>query len=698
QGVGFLKKILYVLLSLMILSAASAPSFAGAREYVEGDVIVVLKSGTSLNTMSTNTSALSVCTSAANVTAASVGATTLHTYNELSKSSGGKVFAVLHSDTKTSDQLISELKNDPNVIAVSKNYISKLHNTDEAAKTLSVKPNDTLYSQQWGLKTINAEGAWEKTVGSDEVVVAVIDTGVLYDHEDLAANMWHSGGIYGKMFHDDGKVTDITGRSTSGASVTDWDRVGDIHGHGTHVAGIIGAVGNNGKGVCGINQKVKILTVGVFSVAGGSVGGYDSDVINGLNYVAGLKNSGVNIRAANMSFGRWTSETLSVYEEALRAASNAGKSGILFCVSAGNDSANIDSSAAGSGEKLYPACFRVDNMLTVGASTSENRPANYTNYSASGKYVDVFAPGTDILSTCRTTALSGYADSSQIYDSSGYISKSGTSMAAPMVTGAAALLAAAYPEMTAAGIKALIVNNGTNVCRSGYSRYGLIDLSAAMKSGNTPQDPRPVGDVTTYKDKTNACSAVNNVFEESDLYIDSNGYVTVSSQTASRATNIAESDLVCFPIVKKSCDNGVAVLSFELSGQRFNGVSSPSELKFYKILSPTSSTKFAYCSNSSDQIPTDSGYFAIIDKQTNRDATEIKSGKTYTINLYIRDGGEFDLDGLANDSVIDPAVLDVSAGNTPHGGGSSGGSGNGCSVGFGTLALALLGAYAFRKK
>ncbi|MCQ4764096.1 S8 family serine peptidase [Cloacibacillus evryensis] len=483
-------KYIYLILTIFLLASAAfaySANAAKAPKYVEGEALVVMKSSAVASAAGNTARTAQACSSAAASLAASVNASSVQTFDALSASSG-KLFAHLRSDTKTADELISALKKNPNVIAASKNYISK------AVK----EPNDPMWRDQWGQKRIKAPEAWETTTGSGDVVAAVIDTGVTYDHPDLKDNMWRDEGgdrRYGMMFHDNGSATVITGTGgTANAAMTDWERVGDVSGHGTHVAGIIGAVGGNNTGVAGVNWKVKILTVGVFSYipSWDDTGAYDSDTMNGLNYIAGLKRSGVNIVAANMSLGgaRELQSDNSAYGQAIKAASKAGDKGILICMAAGNDGYNLDELTDDYGNEMrnYPSSYKFAATLSVGATASDDKIAIWSpqgsNYSPSGKWVDAFAPGSEILSTCRTTPLSEYPAGNQTYNYAGYTSISGTSMATPMVTGAAAMLSAAYPTKSAADIKALLINNATDVCKSGFSRYGQIDLAEAMKAGS----------------------------------------------------------------------------------------------------------------------------------------------------------------------------------------------------------------------
>ena len=470
-------KYIYLILTIFLLASAAfaySANAAKAPKYVEGEALVVMKSSSVASAAGNTARTAQACSSAAASLAATVNASSVQTFDALSASSG-KLFAHLRSDTKTADELISALKKNPNVIAASKNYISRVAATE---------PNDPMWGDQWGQKKIKAPEAWDTTTGSSDVVAAVIDTGVTYDHPDLKDNMWRDeggDGRYGMMFHDNGSATVITGiGGTANAAMTDWERVGDVSGHGTHVAGIIGAVGDNSTGVAGVNWKVKILTVGVFSYipSWDDTGAYDSDTMKGLNYIADLKRSGVNIVAANMSLGgaRELQSDNSAYGQAIKAASKAGDKGILICMAAGNDGYDLDDLTDDYGNEMrnYPSSYKFAATLSVGATASDDKIAIWSpqgsNYSPSGKWVDVFAPE--------------YPAGNQTYNYAGYTSISGTSMATPMVTGAAALLSAKYPEKSAADIKALLINNATDVCKSGFSRYGQIDLAEAMKAGS----------------------------------------------------------------------------------------------------------------------------------------------------------------------------------------------------------------------
>ncbi|MEX2381897.1 MAG: S8 family serine peptidase [Opitutales bacterium] len=275
-------------------------------------------------------------------------------------------------------------------------------------------PDDPLLTSQWGLTRIDAPGAWRITTGSEDVVVAVIDSGMDLNHADLAGNLWRNPheDEDGSDRSGNGFIDDISGWNF----VDDNNRPEDTHGHGTHVAGIIGAVGNNGVGVAGVNWNTKLIPLSV-----GRESFTTSRIIAALDYATELKKiHGVNIVATNNSYG---SEARS---ELLREAiSRSRDAGILFVAAAGNEGFEFREN-----RKVYPAAYSLDNIVTVAATTRSDTLASFSNSGA--EYVHLGAPGERIHSTLTNN---------------GYGAKDGTSMAAPYVAGALALMKAANPEL-----------------------------------------------------------------------------------------------------------------------------------------------------------------------------------------------------------------------------------------------------------
>lgn len=323
---------------------------------------------------------------------------------------------------------IKKLSANPAVAYAEPNYIL----------TKSATPNDEFYDLLWGLNNtgqtggvadadIDAPEAWDITTGSSDVIVGVIDTGIQYDHEDLVNNMWmNPGEIAGNGVDDDGNgyIDDIYGIDTANGDSDPYDD----EGHGTHVSGTIGAEGNNGVGVVGVNHDVSLIGC-KFLTASGS--GSTADAITCIDYMVALKESGVNIRALNNSWGGGGySASL---EEAIQAAADAD---ILFVAAAGNAGTNNDVSAN------YPSNYEVENVLAVASTTHTDGDSGYS-YGLTT--VDMGAPGTDIGST---------------YIDGGYVYASGTSMATPHVVGAAALVWSINPDLSAVEMKQLLMDSG----------------------------------------------------------------------------------------------------------------------------------------------------------------------------------------------------------------------------------------------
>jgi subtilisin family serine protease len=279
--------------------------------------------------------------------------------------------------------------------------------------------------------------AWAAgNTGSSTVYVGVIDEGVQWAHEDLAPNIWVNPYDPVNGIDDDGNgyVDDIRGWDFDGNNNTTYDGTQDDH--GTHVAGTIGAVGGNGKGVAGVVWNVKIITAKFL----GRRGGTTANAVKAVDYITDLKTRhGLNIVATNNSWGGGG------FSQALQdAIERANQAGILFIAAAGNGGSdgvgdNNDTTPS------YPASYPNDNIIAVAAITSTGAKASYSNYGATS--VDIGAPGSGIYSTLPNKTNNGYG------------SYSGTSMATPHVTGAAALYASSNSSASAADIKTAILSS-----------------------------------------------------------------------------------------------------------------------------------------------------------------------------------------------------------------------------------------------
>ena len=301
----------------------------------------------------------------------------------------------------------------------------------------------TVPANQFGSQASIAWGAGNTCDAN--VYVGVIDEGVMVTHPDLAANIGtNPGETAGNGIDDDanGLVDDVNGWDFAGNDRTVFDGTGDDH--GTHVAGTIGAVGGNAVGLAGMCWSVKMLNAKFL----GSTGGTTANAVKSVNYFTTLKTRAtnpVNIVATNNSWGGGG------YSQALAdAITAAGNANILFVASAGNSTQNIDLTAS------YPAGYANANIISVAALTSSGALASYSNYGATR--VDLGAPGSGILSTVPATQSVKLGRKTTTTIVGSYASYNGTSMAAPHVTGAAAMYASSHPGATADEIKTAILN------------------------------------------------------------------------------------------------------------------------------------------------------------------------------------------------------------------------------------------------
>ncbi len=273
-------------------------------------------------------------------------------------------------------------------------------------------PTDPLWSNQWDMTKIATPQAWDSQTDASDVVVAIVDTGVDFTHPDLQANLWTNlaDGAHG--------YTCMGGTVVAGGA--------DDYGHGPHVAGTIGAVANNGIGIAGINWKVKLAS---FKFLDSSGSGTISDAINCFNKVLQLKQSGVNIRVTNNSWGGGG------YSQALKDAMTAVESaGVGNACAAGNSNVNTDISP------MFPGGYDNRGIISVLATDSSDLRATFSNYGLAT--ADIGAPGVKTLSTVPTSTC-------PLCDPSGYKYLSGTSMATPHVAGVLAALFHKNPALTA---------------------------------------------------------------------------------------------------------------------------------------------------------------------------------------------------------------------------------------------------------
>jgi subtilisin family serine protease len=316
-------------------------------------------------------------------------------------------------------------------------------------------PDDARFKEQWGLPKISAPAVWARTTGSASTVVAVIDDGITLDHPDLAPNLWTNPDEHG-LDEDGNGIVDL-----HGASFIDGTTTGDptpvaqttTSFHGSHVAGVIAAAGNNRIGVSGVSWHASLMGLRAF----GPSGGRSDDLARAVDYAV---DHGARIIDASWS-GAGVSRVLR------EAIERAGKKGVLFVAAAGNDSAK---------GPRFPANLALDNLISVGASDNSDALASFSNGGAM-----IAAPGIGILST---TAAGLYAR----YD--------GTSMASAHVAGVAALLWAAHPKATLLQVRKAILDSGVEM---EGTEHGRIDASRAL-SALDAQEESPPGSLALSRD------------------------------------------------------------------------------------------------------------------------------------------------------------------------------------------------------
>lgn len=304
----------------------------------------------------------------------------------------------------------------------------------ESRVLMSTVPSDPFFNTDNRHANIDSPEAWDITTGSSGVVVAVLDTGVDINHPDLFQNIFvNPGEVAADGIDNDnnGFIDDVSGWDF----ITNDNEAEDTDGHGTHVAGILGAVGNNTLGVTGQAWNIKILPVKVITKDGGPFEG----IAAGVDYVTSMRRAGHNIVAMNLSLGGTTVNFPSVLNAAIRAA---GEADILSVVAAGNDATDIDRL----GDFPSGLSLNIPEVLTVGGTNPRDDSLyDWTNFGAAK--VQVAAPGVDIVSTWPTAL-----------DPDGYNAITGTSMATPVVAGIAALIKSYQPGASAVEIKQAIIN------------------------------------------------------------------------------------------------------------------------------------------------------------------------------------------------------------------------------------------------
>jgi thermitase len=473
-----LRSLIIILACFSLSSVSSVPAFA--QNAVPGEFVVKLKS--------------------------SPNAKTLNTFEDIAQRLqrvSGLKNPVLIRHFKTSDQFaviqakglksaLSILQADDRVAYAEPNYLYHAI----GFRSDSVPANDSKFSQLWGLQNngqsdaagqpgkagsdIHVVPVWNEGItGSKNVKVAVIDTGVDYLHPDLQANILkNEGEVPADGIDNDGNgfVDDVYGWNFNQNIANGMDD----HNHGTHCAGTIGGVGNNGFGVVGVNWNVSILPVKFLSAQGS--GSLDA-AMQSIQYATKM---GVDIMSNSWGGGPYSQALFDVIEESKRQ-------GILFVAAAGNESNDNDASPS------YPASYQIDNVLSVAATDNRDQIASFSNYGRTK--VHVAAPGVKILSTVT-------GNDYQVF--------SGTSMATPHVSGIAALMKAANPSYTYQQIKQTLIDTSDKV--RGLSRkvvargrvnvynaiHGIVPVDQAPAEnqwrdhGYTAESPHPYAENKSY--------------------------------------------------------------------------------------------------------------------------------------------------------------------------------------------------------
>ncbi|MBI1748626.1 MAG: S8 family serine peptidase [Acidobacteria bacterium] len=316
------------------------------------------------------------------------------------------------------------------------------------AYSTQVVPNDPSFSRQYALQKIQAPGAWDTVVGDYGAVLADTDTGMDYNHADLAPNLWtNTGEICGNGIDDDGNglVDDCFGWDFFNNNNNPMDTVG----HGSHTAGIMGAAGNNGIGIAGVvwNAQVMPLKIG----SGTSIS--NAAAIKAIDYAWSMGAWAINASWGGRGFSQLLKD----------AIDRAGSAGVLFIAAAGNNGTNNDTTP------FYPANYNSPNVISVASTTSTDARASSSNYGA--RTVHLGAPGAAVFST---------------YRSGGYATMSGTSMAAPHVTGAVGLIWSYNPFLPSDTIKSIILNSVDSIpsLQGRTVSGGRLNLKKAIQ--NTP--------------------------------------------------------------------------------------------------------------------------------------------------------------------------------------------------------------------
>lgn len=375
-----------------------------------------------------------------------------YNFSDAIETSDGKLVRLKVPSHENLDKLMEYFRKKPNVDFVEHNY--KIF--------AQAKPNDIYYENQWNLSMVNLEAAWDQKKFSNSIKVAVLDSGLIPNHIDLEPNILKGANFIGSEINENPADYNIVNNDISDENFASS--------HGTHVAGIIGAVTNNNNGIAGVSWGINILPVKVLDE---NLEGSYFDIAQGIYYAV---DQGADI--INLSLGG--SNSTNYLENAIRYAFDRG---VVLVAATGNNG----------GEVLYPAAY--PETISVGAIGQDYRVEDYSNF---GKEVDLVAPGTNIYST------SGYFDNGSFIQN--YQNMTGTSMSAAHVSGAAALLLDSGVDPR--DIKSRLTSNSVKIDTAKYEGSGLLDVYGSLINTNLSTVPVRVfaGDIIK-----------NNIYVRSDI-------------------------------------------------------------------------------------------------------------------------------------------------------------------------------------
>lgn len=511
---------------------------------------------------------------------------------------------------------------------------------------LAVTPNDPFYGEQWYLERIAAPSAWEVSKGSDEIIVAVLDTGIDLDHPDLEDRLWKNSRETLNGIDDDrnGYVDDVMGWdfvSNDASSTVDLRLVEDTGAasHGTLVAGLIAAETNNNTGFAGVTWAGKIMPLRILDEAGA---GSEQDAAEAIDYAVANGAQIINMSFAGDAVG-------GALTDAVQRAYNAG---VVIVAALGNGAHNVNASP------VYPACISLrglDGIIGVASLNEQNSGSAFSNYG--DECADLAAPGENILGLGYFDLEAGFND---LYSGPW----NGTSTAAPLVSGAAAILLSAYPDLSPDDI-ATILKLAVDPIRSSNGSYGVGRLNIAraleMAAGFSTEEPgTPPIDKPVVPDED----------EQGDFSNDHYSFAALGAAAGERPdVRVYRADgqeYATFTAYTLNFSGGVrtALADFDFDGIpeviTAAGESGGPHIRVFKPYGAVVSEFFAYSKDSSHGVN-----IAVGDMNADgvpEIVTSVGQGVSNEVIVWSRDGLElsrFTVEGFAANAPLSVAVADV---------------------------------------